>query len=148
MVEPAPPHEFVLWPLHITIVPWFPADDSKGLDELLTKIASKHEAFIVTVGKREYFGKEDKLTVNLVNDSGDLHRLHWDVFHSLEKNGFPIHQKDHMGEKYKPHITHQGRRHLNEGEELIVPSFSLVRQVRQKKSGTMIKEVAKEYFLQ
>ena len=147
MVEPAPPREFVIWPLHITIVPWFPCDDEEKLDSLLAIIASKHEAFIVNVGKTEHFGRKDKLTVNLVDDPGNLHRLHWEVFYTLEKRGFPIHQKDHMGEKYRPHITYQGRRHSLEGDELIVDSFTLVRQVRQKKTGAMIKEVVKDYRL-
>ena len=148
MVEPSPLREFVVWPLHITIVPWFPAEDEEKLDSLLTKIASSHEAFIVEVGKSELFGRKDKLTVNLVKDSGSLHRLHWEVFHTLEKNGFSIHQKTHMAEKYKPYITHQGKKHSREGEELIISSFTLVRQVRLKKTGTMIKEVVKEYSLQ
>jgi len=53
-----------------------------------------------------------------------------------------------MAEKYKPYITHQGKKHSREGEELIISSFTLVRQVRLKKTGTMIKEVVKEYSLQ
>lgn len=147
LVEPAPLQEFVVWPLHITIVPWFPAEDEEKLNNILEKIASRHQAFIVGVGKSELFGRKDKLTVNLVDDPGDLHRLHWEVFHTLEKSGFPIHQKTHLGGKYKPHITYQGRRHSREGEELIIDSFTLVRQVRQKKTGAMIKEVVKDYAL-
>lgn len=147
MVESAPPREFVVWPLHITIVPWFPAADEQKLDQLLEKIAARHEAFIVKVGKTEQFGRRDKLAVNLVEDPGNLHRLHWDVFRQLEKNGFPIHQKNHLGGKYKPHITHQGKSHMPESEELIIDSFTLVKQVRQKKTGTMIKQVVKDYFL-
>ena len=147
MVEPAPPREFVVWPLHITIVPWFPADGEERLNSLLNNIAQKHEAFIIKVGKTAIFGRKDKLTVNLVDDPGNLYKLHWEVFRALEKNGFPIHQKTYMGEKYRPHITHQGRNHKREGEELIVDSFTLVRQVRQKKTGTMIKQVVKDYPL-
>jgi 2'-5' RNA ligase len=150
MVEPAPPREFVIWPMHITIVPWFPVEDEKKLDEVLEKVAAKHEAFDVTVGRVQEWGKKDKFKVTLINDPGNLHRLHWDIFHSIEKKGFPVHQKEHLGESYKPHITQRNRksRDLPEGESIPVISFLLVKQLRQKKTGTMIKAVAKEYFLQ
>ncbi len=147
MIEPAPAGEFTVWPLHITIVPWFTVSEKTKLDEVLSKVAARHEAFLVSAGRKEVFGKKDKLAVNLINDSGELHRLHWEVFHSLEKNGFLVHQKTHLGEKYKPHVTHQGKKHLKENEELVIDRFSLVRQVRQKKTGRMIKKVVKDYVL-
>lgn len=150
MVEPAPPREFIIWPMHITIVPWFAVDDEAKLDNVLEIIASKHEAFDVTIRKQEEWGRKEKFKVALVGDPGNLRRLHWDVFHSLEKNGFPVHQKEFLGASYKPHITQRNRksRTIPEGDTVPVISFLLVRQLRQKKTGTMIKEVAKEYFLQ
>ncbi|HEY5549796.1 MAG TPA: 2'-5' RNA ligase family protein [Candidatus Saccharimonadales bacterium] len=150
MVEPAPPREFVIWPMHITIVPWFPVDDEAKLDEVLEKVASKHEAFDVAIGRTQDWGKKDKFKVTLIDDPGNLHRLHWDIFHSLDKNGFRVHQKDHLGASYKPHITKRNRKShdLPEGETIPVISILLIKQLRQKKTGTMIKEVAKEYFLQ
>ena len=150
MVEPAPPREFVIWPMHITIVPWFPVEDEQKLDKVLEKVATRHEAFDIAVGRVQEWGRKDKFKVTLVNDPGNLHRLHWDIFHGLGKNGFPVHQKDHLGASYKPHITQRNRKshELPEGESLPVISFLLVKQLRQKKTGAMIKEVAKEYFLQ
>lgn len=150
MVEPAPPREFVIWPMHITIVPWFPAEDEERLDKVLEKVASRYEAFDATVGRTQEWGRKDKFKVTLINDTGSLHRLHWDIFHSLEKNGFPVHQKDHLGASYKPHITLRNRhsREIPEGEFIPVISFLLIKQLRLKKTGTMIKEVVKEYFLQ
>jgi 2'-5' RNA ligase len=150
MVEPAPPREFVIWPMHITIVPWFHVEDDKKLDEVLLKVATKHEAFDVSAGKAQEWGKKDKFKVTLINDPGNLHRLHWDIFHSLEKKGLPVHKKEFLGASYKPHITQRNRksRDLPEGESIPVISFILIKQLRQKKTGTMIKAVAKEYFLQ
>jgi 2'-5' RNA ligase len=136
--------------MHITIVPWFPVGDEAKLDEVLQKVADRHDAFDVTTGKVEDWGRTDKFKVALINDPGNLHRLHWDVFHTLEKNGFPVHQKEFLGANYKPHITQRNRksRNLPEGEIIPVISFLLIRQLRQKQTGAMIKEVAKEYFLQ
>lgn len=149
MVEPAPPREFVIWPMHITIVPWFPVDDTEKLNKVLEKIASRHEAFDISAGKVQEWGKKDKFKVTLINDPGNLHRLHWDTFHGLEKSGFPVHQKDHLGPSYKPHIALRNRksRKIPEGETIPVISFLLIKQLRQKKTGAMIKKVAKEYFL-
>ena len=150
MVEPAPPREFVIWPMHITIVPWFPVDDEAKLDQVLEKVASKHQGFDVTVGKVEMWGRKDKFKVTRIDESNSLYKLHWDVFHSLEKAGFPVHQKEHLGASYKPHIAIRNRksRVIPEGETLPVISFVLVEQLRLKKTGTMVKRVAREYFLQ
>ena len=149
-MEPPPPREFVIWPMHITIVPWFPVEDEKKLDEVLQKVASRHEAFDVSAGREQEWGRKDKYQITLIKDPGNLHRLHWDIFHSLEKNGFPVHQKDHLGASFKPHIVqrNRNRRNIPEGETIPVISFSLFKQLRQKKTGAMIKRLAKEYFLQ
>ena len=148
VVEPAPKGEFTAWLLHITIVPWFPAFDLEKLDKVLAKVAAKHEAFDAKVGHVEEWGGKDTFKVNDVESPGNLHRLHWDVFHSLEKNGFPVHQKEHLGSKYRPHFIHKRHHIIPVGETIPIISFVLVRQVRLKKTGTMIKEIAKEYFLQ
>ena len=150
MVEPAPPREFVIWPMHITIVPWFPVEDEVKLSTVLQKVASRHEAFDAAVGRTQEWGRKDRLKVAMIEDPGNLHRLHWDIFHSLEKNGFPVHQKDHLGASYKPHIALRNRksRELPEGETIPVISFCLFEQLRQKKTGTMIKSMVEEYFLQ
>lgn len=140
--------EFEDWPLHITLVPWFPCRDESRLDKVLQGVAANNHKLQVTVGKRVMFGPRKDIPVNLLTNDGDLYRLHWDVFRTLETNGFPIHQKTHLGQNYRAHITHQGKRHKNEGDVLPINSFVLVRQIRLKKTGRMIKAVVKEYELQ
>lgn len=151
IVIPVKPYEigveFEEWPLHITIVPWFPCDDENKLDTLLLEIASRHKAFEVSPGEVTYFGEKKELPINLINDSDNLYKLHRDVFYSLEQNGFPVHQKNYLGPNYKPHVTSQGYKSVRAGEKIIVNRFSLVAQVRQKQTGTMIKKVVKEYSL-
>lgn len=143
--------EFEVWPQHITIVPWFPCDDDQKLDQTLRSVAGRHKAFEVTAGKVEDWGREDKFKVITINDyTEQLVRLHQDVFGSLENNGFPIHQKDFLGDKYRPHITLRNQTQKNEqqlwqGETLKIKGFSLIAQVRLKKSGRMIKRIKKNY---
>ncbi|HVX58816.1 MAG TPA: 2'-5' RNA ligase family protein [Candidatus Saccharimonadales bacterium] len=145
--------EFEVWPQHITIVPWFPCDDEDELDTLLSAIAAGHEKFELSAGPSETWGREDKYDVVTINDfTRQLHELHEDVFDSLEKNGFPIHQKDFLGQKYRPHVTLRNNVQKQEsrlwpGQVVEVANFSLVAQVRLKKSGRMIKRLKKNYEL-
>lgn len=139
--------EFEKWTLHITIVPWFPCDNREKLDILLTKIALRHQSFEVQAGRIKLLGKKNKFPVVPIEDPSNLHRLHWDVFHSLEKNGFPVHQKEHLGSYYTPHFVYHDYNPIKTGDKIKINSFCLIKQVRQKKTGTMIKAVVKEYFL-
>ena len=140
--------EFIDWPLHITIVPWFPRDDAQKLDSILTNVAKTQSGFSVEVGEIEKFGPEKNVKVNLIKDSSGLNELHWIIFKVLEKNKFGIHQKEYVGNGYRPHITHQPHGHARLGDSFRVKSFILVKQVRQKKTGIMIKAIDKEYSLQ
>jgi len=151
MVEPASAQEFEIWPLHITLVPWFPCADEGRLDKTLQLIANRHKPFKVEAGSVEEWGRQEKFQVQLVKDNENINNLHLDIFGTLENNDFPIHQKDFLGKKYKPHLTlrnrYQRSQQLPEGTEIAVEKFALIKQIRLKKTGTMIKSVAKEYVL-
>ena len=152
MLEPTPAgKEFEIWPMHITIVPWFPCDDVQKLDKVLDKVAKKHKPLKVTVGRIKKWGGQNPFEVFTIENDWRLQSLHWDVFHSLEKNGFPIHQKDYLGEKYTPHITLRNsladKKRYKDGETIEIDKFTLVKQVRLKGSGRMIKSLLKDYQL-
>jgi 2'-5' RNA ligase len=153
MLEQIPVGEgFEIWPPHITIVPWFPCDDANKLDQTLSGVALKHQSFEILAGRIEEWGKKEKFKVQKIDDpSNDLHRLHWDILHSLEKNGFPVHQKDFLGEKYDPHIALRNRLQLGidleRGAPVQIKNFSLFKQIRLKKSGRMIKSLVRDYEL-
>jgi 2'-5' RNA ligase len=152
MLEPMPAgEEFEVWPRHITIVPWFPCDEPKRLDETLKAVAGRHQKFSVNADKVEEWGKKDKFQVQKIDDPGQLHRLHWDIFHSLQKNGFPVHQKDFLGQKYSPHMALRNRLQkglaLERGEVIRIDGFTLVKQIRLKGTGRMIKQKVKDYGL-
>ncbi|HET7528921.1 MAG TPA: 2'-5' RNA ligase family protein [Candidatus Saccharimonadales bacterium] len=146
-----PGEEFEIWPPHITIVPWFPCDDSRRLGTVLSEVARRHRPLEVSSGEVEVWGGKDKFEVLKIEDEGALLELHQDVFNSLENNGFSIHQKDYLGDKYTPHVTLRNHESENfrpaAGTALIINRFALIRQVRLKKSGRMIKSLVREYEL-
>lgn len=152
MLEPVPlGEEFEIWPMHITIVPWFPATDIVTLNQLLSGITAKHKPFEVKIGKLEQWGSSEKFDVLKISNKSALHRLHWNVFKNLEKNGFHIHQKDYMGKKYTPHITLRNnlvdKSRYRRGDIVKIDKFTLVKQLRLKGSGRMIKTPVKNYEL-
>lgn len=141
--------QFVEWPLHITVVPWFVVEEerSQELDDLLGEIATRHHPIELIVGRLTMFGAHNDIRVNLINPNQALTDLHFDVLNSLEANNFPIHQKEWLGDKYQAHIAHQEDKFYTEGQQIEIVSFSLIKQLRQKTTGTMIKELKKEYPL-
>jgi hypothetical protein len=144
--------EFEIWERHITVVPWFPVDDAKRLDEVLQKVAQRHKKFSVKAGPVEVWGRrKEKYDVQKIDNDWRLQSLHQDVFNSLEDNGYWIHQKDFMGNKYDPHIALRNRlqrgKALPLGQEIMIGGFTLVSQNRLKGSGRMIKTLVKDYEL-
>jgi 2'-5' RNA ligase len=87
MVEPISlQHKFVGWPLHITIVPWFPVAPEQllRLHKLLEKIASRLSKIQLTVGGEEKFGPSKDLVVHIIEPHRELQLLHNDVLELLE----------------------------------------------------------------
>lgn len=148
ILEPAKVgYEFTDWPLHITIVPWFPCNDERRLDKILEQLAKTHTCFEVNVGGTEKFGPNRNVPVNLIDESEELTKLHWTVFKVLQENNFGIHQKEFIGEGYRAHISQQKHGKMNKGQKLKISSFTLVKQVRLKRTGTMVKTIVKNYEL-
>lgn len=145
--------EFEVWPQHITIVPWFPVKDEKSLDATLQSIAKRHKKFQLSAGRIEEWGRKQKYEVVTIDDeNGYLKMLHDDVFENLETNGFTVHQKDFLGDKYAPHVAvrnqiQKAQAELKVGKTVEITEFSLVSQVRLKKTGRMIKKLKKNYEL-
>jgi len=152
MLEPVPAgEEFEIWPLHITVVPWFPCGDDQLLDKTLSKLAAKHKPFQIKIGKAAEWGGKEKFKVLKIAPDWRLQSLHWDIFTKLEKNGFSIHQKDYLGDKYTPHITLRNsladEAEYQPGDNIQVKNFTLVKQARLKGSGRMIKSPVRDYEL-
>lgn len=152
MLEPMPKgREFEIWPMHITVVPWFPCDDAELLDRVLGKVAAGRQPFEVKVGQLAEWGGSDKFSVIKIDADWRLLSLHWDIYKSLEKNGFPINQKEYLVDKYTPHITLRNRltdeNLYKNGDIIKIDRFTLVSQDRLKDTGQMIKKLVKDYEL-
>ena len=140
---------FVDWPLHITIVPWFNCleTERQRLSDLLKAAAGRHHQFDSVIGQFEWFGKNQDLHVQLIVPNRQLNDLHLDVFNTLDRSGFPIHQKEYLGASYRPHLIYKPENKLAAGDIIKIDGFDLIKQLRQPVSGTMIKELAEEYKL-
>lgn len=152
MLAPMPiGEEFEIWDRHITIVPWFPVDDDVRLDGVLSEVAARHSKLSVSAGGLEEWGRREKYPVQLIDDHEGLDNLHQDMFENLENSGFPIHQKDFMGHKYTPHVALRNRlqkgKPIPPGTRMEIDNFTLIKQVRLKGSGRMIKTPVRNYGL-
>lgn len=150
LLEPVKPGEaFVDWPLHMTIVPWFSVKeiDKNILDEVLVGVANRHKTINAKVGQIAMFGTNLDVPVNTIKTNKKIDSLHKDMFGTLEVNYFPIHHKDICWNNYRPHITIQGEKAIIEGTEIVIANFALIKQIRQKGSGVMEKQLIKEYKL-
>lgn len=99
---------FTMWPLHMTLLPWFEAPSITYLlaafrDEL------KHIApFETEIDAREYFGQR-KLPVRLVTKTSALQGLHEALLSVVQAHGWNL-QGRYTGDSFKPHVTQQAGR--------------------------------------
>lgn len=109
MIDPAKLGDrFTMWPLHMTLLPWFDAPD---IAQLLTAFRDglKHVApFEVAVGSREYFGQR-KLPVRLVAKTTALQGLHEALLSVVQAHDWNL-QGRYTGDQFKPHVTQKAGR--------------------------------------
>ncbi len=109
MVDPAKVGDrFTMWPLHMTLLPWFEAPD---VSSVLTAFRARLEHVApleVSVASRAYFGQR-KLPVKLVHRTAALQQLHEILLQAVLENGWPL-QGRYTGEHFKPHVTQKAGR--------------------------------------
>ena len=104
MVEPVDiGTRFTLWPLHMTLLPWFDAPDVEAVRQGLAKKLTATRAFEVLVGERSSFGI-NKLPVMLMKPNAELQALHEKLLGSVEENDWQLRGR-FTGATFKPHIT-------------------------------------------
>lgn len=117
------------WPLHITLVPWFVVNDEEAVIRSLERLASRTEPVHLGVGEEDRLGSRRQVPVNLIANQRPIRRLHEKLLATLNEADVAFHEERFTGQHYVAHITrhkHDGR-HCNEGEELTVTEFQLVR---------------------
>lgn len=143
-IEPAPLgvlFERTHWPLHVTVVPWFEADEVEA-QHALDDVAARHAPFDAHVGEQQLFGPSHRIPVNVISPSDRLVRLHTDMLKALGSVGARNLSKWSGGDWYTPHITRHGDRYREAGDVERIGSFSLVRLMEDGK----LMKVA-DYFL-
>lgn len=105
MVEPIEVGtQFTRWPLHMTIVPWFTADDLQAVLEVLRPVVMTHKAFTAGVGERVFYGQTKKLPVKLIINNEQLQAFHMAILGAVVGAGWPL-QGRYTGVNYSPHVT-------------------------------------------
>jgi len=132
--------QFIGWPLHATIVPWFDSEDQS------TAIASFKQAntSLGTVEARitadDYFGPRRNVLVHRL-DASELYDIHNRLLDEIEKRGgdcpFPHYTRKH----YRPHITHKQDCQLQIGDQITFSAVYLVRTNRNESRLRRQKEV-------
>lgn len=105
---------FNLWPLHITLLPWFSAPDVTAVEEACSEVVDEFKPFTVRAGERAYFGAGRRLAVKLIEDSGQLKNLHKKLLSAVTEKGWEVPGR-YTGDQFKPHVT-QKRGRDAEGE--------------------------------
>lgn len=136
MVEPLGEEPFSSWPLHITFVPWFSAEDEAWLVESLKQEIARIKTLETKIGRKTWFGYD--LPVRLVEPKAELQKLHNALILAVKQTGGLLRAKTYTGVRYTPHITVRGQRSIEGGHKLIIGKVALVKnlsdqpQLRQK----------------
>ncbi|HSX44388.1 MAG TPA: 2'-5' RNA ligase family protein [Candidatus Saccharimonadales bacterium] len=99
---------FIAWPLHITLMPWFILDNQKSETEaaiLLAELFAKYEPMQLKTSSQALFGPRNTVPVQEINTSPELQRLHNDVLKLLQDKQWDIAAKHYTGATFRPHIT-------------------------------------------
>lgn len=118
------------WPMHLTLVPWFSAEsaDNKKLSLALHRAARQHLAFNIIIGEQKLFGPDKNVPVHIIT-SPEPKQLHELLVEEVEKAGYSIENKRWTGDRYQAHVTWYSYDHAEQGAELPLREFSLVRLI-------------------
>ena len=121
--------QFIDWPLHVTIVPWFRIDISS--DKLAGELADSlcdFKSFQVVIGDETKFG-HDK-TVNLVAQPTPLLEIEERVRTAIKRHAaWLVDETTKRQREYRPHVTAQKHARLYRGDTLICDTFYIVEQM-------------------
>lgn len=107
---------FTMWPLHMTILPWFSAPNIETVIAHTRDVVVNLKPFKVQVGQRAYFGQR-KLPVKLIDNSHELQDLHERLLGMVNDNGWEIKGR-YTGPNFRPHVTQKAGR--DAGGELLI----------------------------
>lgn len=142
ILEPLPKgSEFVSWPLHITIVPWFIGPDDDAI-KAMRKVTAQTRPFTIATDGQEFFGPKRDKPVRIMRHETDLHQLHNDLLDSLAGYGLILNSTVHTDTGYRPHVADKQNHTLGEGEVLCIDRVELIEadknQPRQNRTKYLV----------
>lgn len=115
------------WPLHITLVSNFILDIEKvNLINKLSDLVSAITPVQVWAGNDEYFGKDKKIQVTVLDMTKELLSLHKQVIALLENVGAVFDEPQYNNDGYRAHATVQKTLRLNKGDTITIDKITLV----------------------
>jgi 2'-5' RNA ligase len=119
--------QFVRWPLHITLIPWFrTALPERQILFDIQAVCEAFEPFGARGVSREQFGWRGTRAVTALA-SPDLHDLHRALLERLKNGPYQLQQDKHIGDSFQPHVTKKGNAELKPGHEIAVDRIYLVK---------------------
>lgn len=118
---------FTMWPLHLTLLPWFEAPSVKDVAHQFEGATRGIQPFEVTVGARGYLGRFRDVPVRLVHNTVQLQDLHEKLLLTALDRSWRL-QGRYTGKYFKPHITQKAGRDAAEGTLLIDSVYIAERQ--------------------
>ncbi len=103
--------KFSVWPLHLTLVPWFEIR-GPNLSTFLIAIQrlanSSPKPTLTTMGSGKLGPK--KVEVTIIKPTSLLINLHQDLLSIVLENNAKLISKNYVEENFKPHVTKRGER--------------------------------------
>lgn len=126
------------WPLHVTIVPWCSFYDLSQFRKEARKVVQGVGPMKVTVGERRIWGPN---TVNIIDYSVSLHRLHEQLLHLAKSSGRVLINEQYTGRNFTPHVTHQGNKYAETGRLLNIDALYLVEKDMNQRLKTVVAKI-------
>lgn len=147
ILEPLPKgSEFVSWPLHITIVPWFGGSGDNAI-KAMRAVVRQTQPFTIGTGSREFFGSKRDKPVRLMRHEDKLHQLHNNLLDSLAGYGLTLNSTVHISAEYRPHVIDKQNQALGEGEELRINRVELIEAGKEQPRQNRTKYLTERTYL-
>jgi hypothetical protein len=133
--------EFIPWPNHITLVPFFWTDNIENLTVQVREICEKIKPIEYLVGEIEYLGRRKNVKTSKVI-SNEIIRLQ-KKFHELAIKHDDKFQSNFMIDNFRPHITHNEKPYPTECQKGEIKEIYLVLHVYPDKKDKKVLEIIK-----
>jgi 2'-5' RNA ligase len=115
------------WPLHITLLPWFSANEAQLLQlrRQLQQLALTLPPVTAVVGAEAQFGPQQNIPVNVIAGNM-LQPLHQALLNLAQLLQLPLASTDYTDKNFTAHISRYEDRYASEGDQLALHDFYLV----------------------